>query len=366
MLPFLREVFGNPSSAHSEGRVARVHMDEAREKVAGLVGADPSEVIFTSGGTESNNFALLGVALALKNVGQHIITCEIEHPSVLNPCRQLAGQGFQIDVLPVDRMGRIELDQLKERIQESTILISVQHANSEVGTLQDIEKIGEIAHEKGILFHTDAVQSTGKIPIDLKRLPVDLLSISAHKFHGPKGVGALYVRKGSPQLFSLVCGGNQEKKRRGGTENVPGIIGLGKACELAKSRLKSGAMEKIQEIRDHLARRIGQTIPDTQVFGYPGKSLPNTLGMGFEGAGGETLMIGLDMEGISVSTGSACSSGSALPSHVLTAMKVAPDWINASLRFSLGIGDTQEEMDLVVEKLAGIVEMNRVRSRASH
>ena len=366
MLPFLREVFGNPSSPHSEGRAARVHMDEAREKVAGLVGADPSEVIFTSGGTESNNFALLGVALALKNVGQHIITCEIEHPSVLNPCRQLAGQGFQIDVLPVDGMGRIDLDQLKGRIQESTILISVQHANSEVGTLQDIEKIGEIAHEKGILFHTDAVQSTGKIPIDLKQLPVDLLSISAHKFHGPKGVGALYVRKGSPKLFSLVCGGNQEKKRRGGTENVPGIIGLGKACELAKSRLESGAMKKIQEIRDHLARRIGQTIPDTQVFGHPGKSLPNTLGMGFEGAGGETLMIGLDMEGISVSTGSACSSGSALPSHVLTAMKVPPDWINASLRFSLGIGDTQEEMDLVVEKLAGIVEMNRARSRASH
>ncbi|MEE9258410.1 MAG: cysteine desulfurase family protein [Nitrospinaceae bacterium] len=364
MLPIFREVFGNPSSPHSEGRAARVQVDEAREKAAGLIGAHPSEIIFTSGGTESNNFAILGTALAFSGKGRHIITCRTEHLSVLNPCRQLLEQGFQIETLPVDRQGRIDLDELKEKITDSTVLISIQHANSETGTLQDIDKIGEMARERGVLFHTDAVQSVGKIPVDLEALPVDMLSISAHKLYGPKGVGALFLRRGCPKLFSPVCGGSQEKKRRGGTENVPGIVGFGKACELAELRLEQGTMKRVAEIRDRLAQGIQNTVSDVEFFGHPQYCLPNTLGAGFEGAGGETLLIGLDMEGIAVSTGSACSSGSALPSHVLTSMDVPVDLVNSSLRFSLGWGNTAEEMDEVSEALGRIVPENRKKKQA--
>lgn len=359
MLPVLREFFGNPSSVHSEGRKARVFLDEAREKVAGLIGANPGEIIFTSGGTESNNLAILGVALSREKRNARIITSTVEHPSVLNPSKQLEQLGFEIDRLPVNAEGRIDLDQLKDTIQDSTVLISLQHANSEVGTLQDIEKIGELAREKSVYFHTDAVQSVGKIPVDVKKLPVDFLSISAHKLNGPKGAGALFMKRGLSPLFSTMSGGNQEKKRRGGTENVAGIVGFGKACELASARLESGEMISLANLRDYFFQQIESIISGVEPLGGKEFRLPNTLNLSIDGADGETLMIGLDVEGISVSTGSACSSGSSLPSHVLAAMQVPSKRINSSLRFSLGVSNTRDEIELVAKTLARLVSLNR-------
>jgi cysteine desulfurase len=362
MLPVMQEFFGNPSSIHSEGRKARVFLDEAREQVASLIGARPGEIVFTSGGTESNNLALLGVALGQQEKGRHIITCEIEHPSILNPLKQLENLGFQIDRLPVDRMGRVDLEQLQRTIKEDTVLISLQHANSEVGTLQPIEKIGEIARENAVFFHTDAVQSVGKIPLDINKIPVDFLSMSSHKLNGPKGVGALFVKKGGPSLFSPVCGGNQEKKRRGGTENVSGIVGFGKACELAGSRLQSGEDRALADLRNYFFQRITESVPGVAMLGDKECSLPNTLNLSIDGADGETLMIGLDVEGISVSTGSACSSGSSLPSHVLTNMRVAEDRIKSSLRFSLGWSNTKEQLDFTARTLSRLVTLNRKKT----
>jgi len=359
MLPVLREFFGNPSSVHSEGRKARVFLDEAREKVAGLIGANPGEIIFTSGGTESNNLAILGVALSREKKNARIITSTVEHPSVLNPSKQLEQLGFEIDRLPVNAEGRIDLDQLKDTIQDSTVLISLQHANSEVGTLQDIEKIGELARENSVYFHTDAVQSVGKIPVDVKKLPVDFLSISAHKLNGPKGAGALFMKRGLSPLFPTMSGGNQEKKRRGGTENVAGIVGFGKACELARARLDSGEMISLANLRDYFFQQIESIISGVELLGDKEYRLPNTLNLSIDGADGETLMIGLDVEGISVSTGSACSSGSSLPSHVLTAMQVPSKRINSSLRFSLGVSNTRDEIEIVAKTLARLVSLNR-------
>lgn len=364
MLPVLRDFFGNPSSIHSDGRKARVFLDEAREKVANLIGANPGEIIFTSGGTESNNLALLGVALSQSRKDRRIITSTIEHPSVLNPCEQLERLGFQIDRLPVNPEGRIDLDQLQAAIKDSTVLISLQHANSEVGTLQDIEKIGELARENSVYFHTDAVQSVGKVSVDVKKLPVDFLSISSHKLNGPKGVGALFMRRGLSALFPTMSGGNQEKKRRGGTENVAGIVGFGKACELAKTRLESGEMISLSNLRDYFFQRIVALVSGVELLGDKEFRLPNTLNLSIDGADGETLLIGLDVEGVSVSTGSACSSGSSLPSHVLTAMQVPARRINSSLRFSLGISNTRDEMELVAQTLARLVALNRKKSLA--
>jgi cysteine desulfurase len=359
MMPFLEENFGNPSSVHTEGRKVRVKMDEAREHVASLIGAFPGEIIFTSGGTEANNMAILGTALSHKEKGNHIITCEIEHPAILNPCRQLEGLGFDIDFLPVDTKGRIDLNELQAKIRSSTILISIQHANSEVGTLQDIQSIGELAREKSILFHSDIVQSAGKIPLDIKSLPVDMASMSSHKLYGPKGVGALFMRKGLPALFSPICGGGQEKKRRGGTENVPGIAGFGKACELAKEHLKQGANLKIAETRDYLLNLIREKIQKIELYGDPDHRLPNTLNIGFPGADGESLLIGLDREGVSVSTGSACSSGSGLPSPVLMAMSIPEEKVNSSLRISLGNSSSEVEMQEVAHFLENLVKLSR-------
>ncbi|MZG54714.1 MAG: cysteine desulfurase [Nitrospinae bacterium] len=354
MLPALRENYGNPSSVHSFGRTARVQLDEAREKVASLLGAHSSEIIFTSGGTEANNLALLGVAL---NKGGKIITSKTEHPSIINPCRQLEKQGIEVHYLNVDRKGRIDISELESQITESTSLISLQHANSETGVLQDIQGVSEIARNRGILFHTDAVQSAAKIPFDVKAFPVDMLSISAHKFNGPKGVGALYIRKGTPALYSPVCGGSQEKKRRGGTENVAGIMGFGKACELAAERtVKAG---KLAELRDYFQKQILELIPGTELFGDGEHRLPNTLNLGFDGVEGDTLLIALDMEGVAVSTGSACSSGTGLPSHVLQAMGIEEDKINSSIRFSLGFNTTRSELDFVTEALVKSVSLNK-------
>ena len=356
MLPGLRENYGNPSSIHSFGRSARVQLDEAREKVARLINAQSSEVIFTSGGTEANNLALLGVAF--KDKGKKIITSKVEHPSVLNPCRQLEEQGMEVHYLDVDDLGRIDMDDLESQITESTALISLQHANSETGVLQDIKRISEIARNKGVLFHTDAVQSVAKMPFDLKDYPVDLLSISAHKFYGPKGVGALYLRKGAPALFSPVCGGNQEKKRRGGTENVAGIMGFGKACELATENMDE--VSKLAGLRDYFQNRVCGLIPRTELLGDKENRLPNTLNLGFDGVDGDTLLIALDMEGVAVSTGSACSSGTGLPSSVLRAMGIPDERINSSIRFSLGCGISKLDLDLVVGALVKAVNLNKI------
>lgn len=356
MLPALQGNFGNPSSIHSFGRSARVQLDEAREKVARLIGAHPSEIIFTSGGTEANNLALLGVALQGKE--KKIITSKIEHPSILNPCRQLEGQGVEVHYLDVDRFGRIDINNLESQITKSTALISLQHANSETGVLQDIKKIGELAHSKGVLFHTDAVQSVAKIELDLRDYPVDMLSLSAHKFNGPKGVGALFLRKGTPALFSPVSGGSQEKKRRGGTENVAGIIGFGKACEMAMERISTLEISQVAELKDYFYNKVCEMIPGTELLGDIQNNLPNTLNLGFEGVEGDTLLIALDMEGVAVSTGSACSSGTGLPSHVLQAMGLPDKKINSSIRFSLGCSTTKSELDSVIETLVKAVSLN--------
>ena len=356
MLPGLRENYGNPSSIHSFGRSARVQLDEAREKVAHLINAQSSEIIFTSGGTEANNLALLGIAF--KNKEKKIITSKTEHPSVLNPCRQLEEQGVEVHYLDVDGLGRIDMDDLERQITESTALISLQHANSETGVLQDIKRASEIARNKGVLFHTDAVQSVAKMPFDLKDYPVDLLSISAHKFYGPKGVGALYLRKGTPALFSPVCGGNQEKKRRGGTENVAGIMGFGKACELATENMDE--VSKLAGLRDYFQNRVCELIPRTELLGDKENRLPNTLNLGFDGVDGDTLLIALDMEGVAVSTGSACSSGTGLPSSVLRAMGIPDERINSSIRFSLGCGISISDLDLVIGALVKAVNLNKI------
>lgn len=360
MLPILREHFGNPSSVHSFGRAARVRVDAAREQVASLIRAHPGEIVFTSGGTESDNFAILGAALALRKKGRHVITCQTEHPAVLNACKQLESSGIEVDYLPVDRHGLIDVELLKEKITAQTTLITVQHANSEVGTLQDIATIGAIARERGVLFHTDAVQSAGKIAIDVKKLSVDLLSISAHKLYGPKGAGALFIRKGCASLLPLIHGGGQEKKRRGGTENVAAIVGFGKACQLA---VEKPGQEPVAAMRDRLQRLIQENISGVERLGHPQYQLPNTLNLAFAGTDAETLMIALDMAGIAVSSGTACSSGSLLPSHVLAAMQVSPDKINTSLRFSLGWSNTSEEMDKVCDALKTIVR--RVRNKTA-
>jgi len=356
MLPGLRENYGNPSSIHSFGRSARVQLDEAREKVARLINAQSSEIIFTSGGTEANNLALLGVAF--KDKGKKIITSKVEHPSVLNPCRQLEEQGVEVHYLDVDGLGRIDMDDLESQITESTALISLQHANSETGVLQDIKRASEIARNKGVLFHTDAVQSVAKMPFDLEDCPVDLLSISAHKFYGPKGAGALYLRKGTPALFSPVCGGNQEKKRRGGTENVAGIMGFGKACELATENMDEAS--KLADLRDYFQNRVCELIPRTELLGDKVNRLPNTLNLGFDGVEGDTLLIALDMEGVAVSTGSACSSGTGLPSSVLRAMGIPDERINSSIRFSLGCSISKLDLDLVVGALVKAVNLNKI------
>ena len=362
MSPMYKEFFGNPSSIHSEGRAARVRLDEAREQVAELIGSQPGEVVFTSGGSESNNFAILGVALASENKKRHILTSEVEHAAILNPLKQMEKLGFNVDRLPVDNVGRIDPDRVKDAITEATVLVTIQHANSEVGTLQDIVKIGNYVREKGILFHTDAVQSIGKVPVNVSELPVDLMSISSHKIYGPKGVGALFIKRGTPPLFPLLSGGGQEKKRRGGTENIPGIVGFGKACQIARDHITKGDLEHLRQMRGRLWEGIKKLIPRAEIYGCTEDCIPNTLNCGFEGANGESLLIALDMEGVSVSTGSACSSGSGLPSPVLLAMKLPLSKVDSSLRFSLGWGNNFDDIDLVVKILAKAVTINRTKS----
>jgi len=359
MLPFYKDSFGNPSSIHSEGRAARVCLDEAREQVAELIGARSSEIVFTSGGSESNNFAILGVALALNSKKRHIVTCEVEHAAILNPLKQLEALGFHVDYLPVDNVGRVDPKKVKDALKDSTCLVTIQHANSEVGTLQNIKEIGSLIKNNDILFHTDAVQSVGKLAVNVNDISVDLLSMSSHKIYGPKGVGALFVKRGTPALFSPVCGGGQEKKRRGGTENVPGIVGFGKACKIALDRINKGNLNQLKVMRDLLRNKIEGLIPNVEFYGCSKNGLPNTLSCGFDGADGETLLIALDMKGISISTGSACSSGTGMPSKVLSALKLPLSKINSSIRFSLGWVNTSEDIDFAVQSLAKAVILSR-------
>ena len=357
MLPYYREIYGNASSFHQFGQQARKAVEEAREKVAGFIGAKSGEIIFTSGGTEADNFAIKGIAYANQTKGKHIITSSIEHHAVLNSCKYLEKQGFRITFLPVDKYGLINPEEVKKTIGEETILISIMHANNEMGTIEPVAEVGKIAKEKGIYFHIDAVQSAGKIPVKVDELNVDLVSLSGHKLYGPKGVGILYIRKGT-KIQPLIHGGHHEKNKRAGTENVPGIIGLAKAMEIASVTMEEEAI-RLTNLRDRLWVRINEKIEDVFLHGHERERLPNTLNLSFEGVEGEAIILDLDMKGIAVSTGSACTSGTLEPSHVLKAMGVNPQVAQGAIRFSLGEGNTQEDIDYVADILSGIV--NRLR-----
>ncbi|MBI4456461.1 MAG: cysteine desulfurase NifS [Acidobacteria bacterium] len=356
MLPFFTEIFGNASSIHTFGQRARAAVEEARERLAILIGASAKEIIFTSGGTESDNTAVRGVAYQLRGKGQHIITTRIEHPAILSTCKALEEEGFRVTYLPVDSTGLVDPRKLADEITPQTILITVMHANNEIGTLQPLAEICAVAHERGILVHSDCVQTLGKIPIDMKTFAVDLASFSGHKLHGPKGVGALYVRK-QVQFKPLVVGGSHERKRRAGTENVPGIVGFGKAAELGLEHLPE--METhVKGLRDRLQRDLLQ-IPGTTLNGHPEFRAPHICNLSFDHTEGEGLLISLDLEGIAVSTGAACSSGSLEPSHVLIALGRDKHHVHGSLRFSLSRMNTEQDVDRAVEVLPQIVERMR-------
>jgi cysteine desulfurase len=360
MIPFFESNYGNASSAHGFGREAHEAVAAAREKVAHLIGAEPENIVFTSGGTESDNLAVRGIAQAAEKKGKHIITSQIEHHAVLNTCKSLEKHGFETTYLDVDKTGKIDLDQLRDSIRKDTILISIIHGNNEIGTIQDIDAIGAIAAEKGIAFHSDTVQTCGKVPVDVGKSNANLVSMSAHKIFGPKGVGALYVKKGT-RLAPLQLGGHHEYNLRAGTENVPGIVGMGKAFEIAGERLDEHA-KKTAGLRDRLQEALSDSIEDTVVNGHPTDRLPNTLNMCFRYVEGESMIMLLDMEGIAVSSGSACTSGSLDPSHVLLAIGLKHEIAHGSLRFSLGINNTVEEVDYVAGVMPAIVERLRKMS----
>lgn len=358
MLPYYKDIYGNASSIHEFGRTARLGIDAARQKVADLLGAaSKEEIIFTSSGTEADNFAVKGVAHALKSKGNHIITSSIEHQAVLNTCKFLEKDGYKVTYLKVDKYGIVDLEELKRSITDKTILITIMYANNEVGTIEPVEEIGKIAKERGIYFHTDAVQAVGKVPFEAKNMNVDLLAMSAHKIYGPKGVGVLYIRKGT-KVTQLLHGGHHEMGKRASTENVAGIVGLGMAAELAKKEMGS-EIKRLTELRDYLYKGITTNIEDVRLNGHPEKRLPNTLNVGFKYLEGESIILNLDMEGIAASTGSACTSGSLEPSHVLTAMGSDPADTQGSVRFSLGRDNTKEDMDYVIKVLPPIIKRLR-------
>ncbi len=357
MKPFYLEDYGNASSIHALGQKARSVVEDARSQVADLIGAKTNEVVFTSGGTESDNMALRGVALALRSRGSHIITTTIEHSAVLHTCRQLEEEGFRVSYLPVDRQGLLSLDRLRDEVAEDTTLISVMHANNEVGVIQPLKQMTALARERGVLFHTDAVQTVGKIPVDVEDLGVDLLSLSAHKFHGPKGVGALYVRDDVPML-PLLHGGSHERSRRAGTLNVPGIVGLGKTCEVARGSLEDFST-RVGRLRDRLEKGIAEGIPDTVVNGSTTERVPHLSNISFRLIEGEALLIALDFQGVAVSTGSACSSGSVEASHVLMALGGDRHLHESAIRFSLSRMNNDEDIDYVLSILPEIVKKMR-------
>lgn len=360
MLPFLKEHFGNPSSLYSIGREGKEVVETAREQLAKALGASPEEIYFTSGGTESDNWAIKGTAFSRRKKGKHIITTPIEHHAVLYPCKYLETQGFDVTYLPVDNYGFVDPAEVEAAIRDDTILISVMYANNEIGTIEPIHEIGEIAREHEISFHTDAVQVIGKIPLEMekKEKNVDMLALSSHKFYGPKGIGALYLREGI-EIDNYMHGGSQERKKRAGTENVAGIVGLGKAIELATGNLEKHN-EKMKRLRDRLLKGVLK-IPDCRLNGHPEKCLSNNLNFSFEYIEGESLLLMLDEMGICSSTGSACSSGSE-PSHVLRAIGLPPKIAQGSLRLTLGDDNSEEDIDYVLEVLPETVEKLRVMS----
>jgi cysteine desulfurase len=363
MLPYFAAAFGNASSIHSSGQRARSAVDAARESVASLIGAKPAEIVFTSGGTEADNLALFGVVAASAKPRKHVITTTIEHHAVLNSCQHLETQGIEVSYVPVGSDGVIDPADVRRALTPDTILISVMHANNEIGTIQPIEEIGRIAAEADVYFHCDAVQSAGKLLLDVNRLGVDLLSLSAHKIYGPKGVGALYVRSGTalaPQFF----GGHHERDRRPGTENVAGIVGFGKAAELAHAQMNEDAA-RIAALRDRLENALLDAISMIRVNGDGKRRVANTTNLTFAAAGGEALVIALDLQGIACSTGAACSSGAVEPSHVLTAIGLSHDEARSSLRFSLGRTTTAEEIDEAVAIIPRVVERLRALSPLS-
>lgn len=359
MLPYFNQEFGNPSSVYGAGRRAHQALDQARDTVADLLGAKSEEIIFTSGGSEAANLAIKGVAWAYQTKGKHIITSAIEHHAVLDAVLWLKQQGFEVTILPVDEEGSVDPQSVKEALRGDTILVSIMHANNEVGTIQPIEEIGAIVRAHGAFFHTDAVQTAGILDLDVAELNVDLLSLSAHKFYGPKGVGALYVRKGV-RLDPLIHGGAQEKRRRAGTENVAGIVGLAKAFELAQAERGEVTRHLIQ-LRDQLLQGL-QAIPHTKVNGSLERRLPNNVNVCFQFIEGESLLLNLDLKGIAGSSGSACTSGSLDPSHVLLAMGLSHEIAHGSLRLTLGRENTQEQVTYVLEEIPSIVERLRAMS----
>ncbi|MEK7850635.1 MAG: cysteine desulfurase NifS [Deltaproteobacteria bacterium] len=360
MLPFFSEHFGNPSSIHWAGREVKKGIETARESVAAFLKCDPKEIIFTAGGSESNNLAIKGVCEALKEKGNHIITTKVEHAAVLHTCEYMEKQGFQVTYLPVNMDGMINLEDLVNAITDKTILITIMFANNETGTIFPIAEIGKIARERKIAFHTDAVQAAGKIALDVNALNVDLLTISAHKLYGPKGVGGLYARKGA-KLKPLIHGGGQERNRTAGTENVTGIVGMGKACEIAMRDMDAES-ERLLNLRERLHKGLIQKIEHVKLNGHPTMRLNNTLNVSFEYVEGESLLLNLDMDGVAASSGSACSSGSLEPSHVLTAMGLPHEVAHGSVRFSLGRSNTAVDIDKIIEIMPPIVERLRAMS----
>ncbi len=360
MLPYFSEFYGNPSSVYALSNHSRLAIDKARERVANAIGAKKTEIFFTGGGSEADNWALKGVAYKNKDNGNHIITSKIEHHAILHTCEYLEKQGFQVTYLDVDEYGMISLEDLDKAITDKTLLISIMFANNEIGTIQPIKEIGEIAKKHGVLFHTDAVQAVGSLPIDVKELNIDLLSMSAHKLYGPKGVGALYIKQGT-KIDPLIAGGAQEKNKRAGTENTPGIVGLGKAIELAYDHLHENT-EYLISLRERLIKGIEEKIPYVRLNGHPEKRLPGNVNFCFQFIEGEALLLSLDMVGIAGSSGSACTSGSLDPSHVLLSIGLPHEIAHGSLRLSLGTANTEEEIDYVVEKLVGIVDRLRMMS----
>jgi len=360
MLPYFSDAFGNPSTLYSYGQEAREAVEEARNKIASLINAQSEEIVFTSGGTEADNFAIKGVAYANEHKGNHIITTPIEHHAVIEPCKFLEKRGFSVTYLPVDRCGLVDPQDVKKAITDRTILISIMHANNEVGTIEPINAIGKIANERGIIFHTDAVQTVGHIPVDVDKLGVDLLSISAHKFYGPKGIGALYVRKGT-KLAPFIHGGAQEKGQRAGTENTPGIIGFSKAVEIAMQEMTE-ERTRLSHLRDKFIKGLLEQIEQIQLNGHPTERLPNNVNVTIDMARADLVLLDLETEWIYASSGPACSSSNPEPSHVLLALGLSPEQARSSLRFTLGRETTESDIERVLEVLPRIIGKTTVMS----
>lgn len=356
MLPYFHDLYGNPSSMHSFGGQVAHQLKEARKKIADLIGAAPDEILITSCGTESDNTAIRA-ALESHPDRRHIITTRVEHPAVKNLCEHLSKNGYRVTFLPVDRQGKLDQELLYKSLSSDTVIVSIMWANNETGVIFPIEEIAQAVHDRGIVFHTDAVQAVGKIPIDVRKVPVDMLSLSGHKLHAPKGVGALYIRKGT-KFSPFLIGGHQERGRRGGTENVASIIGLGKACELAAKHIKE-ENERVKYLRDKLENAILKRVPNAMLNGDREQRLPNTTSISFEYVEGEAILLMMNEFGICASSGSACTSGSLEPSHVLRAMGVPFTAAHGSIRFSLSIYNTEEEIDFIIEKLPPIIERLR-------